>query len=253
LLASLTHLEALIPRRRILVSRTRTSNTRSTCWTERDISIATNLCSSLECILFGQCLSLGKGAPICVSTKLPSGVLSRVGALLSAILHWARDGARFLAFAVRSSTSYAAEGECALAFVKEILRHFHDWRGLFSSTKDPLLSEGRVRYAMEQLELDIAAAIAYQPRSESLQEALHAMRLVIPQHPTASVERDLSMAMDGSGESYIRRRKRRRPIRSRNTVVDEWLGEDDWSDDRDDDNYADMEDYIVGLDCDVAR
>jgi FANCI solenoid 2 len=257
LLASLTHLETVIPRRRILGSRTRTSNapcSNHECWTEHDKTIAINVCSSLECILFGQSLSLDKIDSICVVKRLSSGVLSRIGAVISAILHWARDGAKFLVFAVRSSSVlYAAEGEYALTLAKAVLQRLHYWRGPLSRAKDPLLSEGRVRYLMEQMELEIAAAIAYEPRSDSLRKALHAMRIVVPQRSTASIERNLSMAMDGSEEKYMPRRKRRRPMRSRNTVVDEWLVEDDWSDDRDDDNYADMEDYIVGLDCDVAR
>ena len=191
---------------------------------------------------------------ICDVNKLSSGVLSRISAVISAILHWARDGAKFLAFAVRSpSVLYAAEGEYALTLAKVVLQRLHYWRGPLSRAKDPLLSEGRVRYLMEQLELEIAAAIAYEPRSDSLRKALHAMRIVVPQRSTESVERDVPMAVHGREEKFIRRRKRRRPMRSRNTVVDEWLVEDDWSDDRDDDNYADMEDYIVGLDCDFAR
>lgn len=236
LLVAVLFMDRLVPRRRASLS------SDESMWSAQDATDVNSVCSLLSSAWYGVLASEPRAEAVreeAPTRFLPGSVLSKLLATVSSLVQLGRAGSKFFKLACSTRMTNGAEATYAADTVAAVLRGVNLLRVFGDEQKTNFLSEGRVHFQFEQLELDIASSLIARPKSSCMSSAFDELDAAYRSVPHLQSSKRRSRP---DGRLPVSSRKKRR-IRSRNKAVDEML-----DDERGDDNFADMEDFLVERD-----
>lgn len=180
-------------------------------------------------------------------TPLPEKALARVRSIIRNTLSRSCElGRQARAGLVEMKSTRA--GSMGLRTITIVLQRFTQLERACKKGVAQEVFGGKTRYLAEQLQLSILTLLR-SLRANGLESAeatgLEDAARTTFLESNSVLDRAREPEVDDSDISIRPRRSKRRRVRSRNRVVDEWLEDEEGNDD----NFADMEEFIVGLDC----
>lgn len=178
----------------------------------------------------------------------PGIITSRVTEYGLVLISLGRDVVRRLKSSLSSARDIDDSVEHAVQLVHSIVFVIDNLRTPAAAARTGIIFEGRFRYLYEQLEFEISVIVASYSRNKSLHATLlcleDCLKIACTNKNLLQGEKS-TISMNPTNllqQKYLTSKKKRRRLRSRNSVVDEWL-----ADEQGRDNYADMEDFLVDM------